>query len=142
MQGSEQELRQQIKRSLLIEQLLKNDVENKSAVSLAEVQSLLRQERGAIRAAGVVRIPEHFHLAAAEADRRTGQTSPAEGAKTRCKQAKATKSYQEFGLLAEKISEDDFRVNMGDHKAVGRDKLPPQVVKALAGHAARTGQRR
>ena len=46
------------------------------------------------------------------------------------RQAKATKSYQEFGLLAEKISEDDFRVNMGDHKAVGRDKLPPQVVKA------------
>jgi parvulin-like peptidyl-prolyl isomerase len=47
------------------------------------------------------------------------------------KQAKATKSYQEFGLLAEKISEDDFRVNMGDHKAVSREKLPPQVVKAL-----------
>ena len=46
------------------------------------------------------------------------------------RQAKATKSYEEFGLLAEKISEDDFRVNMGDHKAVGRDKLPPQVVKA------------
>ena len=48
------------------------------------------------------------------------------------RQAKATKSYQDFGLLAEKISEDDFRVNMGDHKVVGRDKLPPQVVKALA----------
>ena len=46
------------------------------------------------------------------------------------RQAKATKSYEEFGLLAEKISEDDFRVNMGDHKAVGRDKLPPQIVKA------------
>ena len=48
------------------------------------------------------------------------------------KEAKATKSYQEFGLLAEKISEDDFRVNMGDHKAVEKDKLPPQVLKALA----------
>ena len=47
------------------------------------------------------------------------------------KQAKATKSYQEFGLLAEKISEDDYRVNMGDHKVTPRDKLPPQVVKAF-----------
>src|SRR5208282_5833471 len=47
------------------------------------------------------------------------------------RQAKATKSYQDFGLLAEKISQDDFRVNMGDHKVVGRDKLPPQVLKAL-----------
>ncbi len=47
------------------------------------------------------------------------------------RQAKLTKSYQDFGLLAEKISEDDFRVNMGDHKAVPADKLPPQVVKSL-----------
>ncbi len=52
----------------------------------------------------------------------------AEGA---LKQAKAAASYQDFGLLAERISEDDFRVNMGDHKAAERDKLPPQVVKAL-----------
>ena len=54
------------------------------------------------------------------------------------RQAKATKSYQDFGLLAEKISEDDFRVNMGDHKAVSSDKLPPQVVKAL--QAMQSGQ--
>ncbi|MGB7844535.1 MAG: peptidylprolyl isomerase, partial [Candidatus Acidiferrum sp.] len=47
------------------------------------------------------------------------------------KQAKATKRTQEFGLLAEKVSEDDFRVNMGDHKAVEKEKLPPQVVKAF-----------
>jgi parvulin-like peptidyl-prolyl isomerase len=46
------------------------------------------------------------------------------------RQAMTTKSYQEFGLLAEKISEDDFRVNMGDHKVIARDKLPPQVVQA------------
>jgi parvulin-like peptidyl-prolyl isomerase len=46
------------------------------------------------------------------------------------KQAKTTKSYQEFGLLAEKISEDDWHVNMGDRKSVERDKLPPPVVNA------------
>ena len=28
--------------------------------------------------------------------------------------------------------EDDFRVNMGDHKVIGRDKLPPQIVKAFS----------
>jgi parvulin-like peptidyl-prolyl isomerase len=48
------------------------------------------------------------------------------------KQAMATKSYQEFGLLAEKISEDDYRVNMGDHKMAPADKLPPQVRKPLS----------
>ncbi len=47
------------------------------------------------------------------------------------RQAQATKSYEEFGLLAEKISEDDFRVMMGDHKAADRSKLPPVVVTAL-----------
>ena len=46
------------------------------------------------------------------------------------KAAKATKTYQEFGLLAEKVSDDDWHVNMGDRKAVEREKLPPPVVKA------------
>jgi parvulin-like peptidyl-prolyl isomerase len=53
-------------------------------------------------------------------------------------QAQATKSAQEFGLLAEKISEDDFRVDMGEHKAVEKDYLPPQVVKAFS--AMKPGQ--
>ncbi|MGA3042807.1 MAG: peptidylprolyl isomerase, partial [Bryobacteraceae bacterium] len=44
--------------------------------------------------------------------------------------AQATKDYRGFGLLAEKISEDDFRVMMGDHKAAERAKLPPAVVDA------------
>ena len=54
------------------------------------------------------------------------------------KQAKATNNYQEFGLLAEKISEDDYRVNMGDRKTVAPDKLPTEVVKALS--AMKDGQ--
>jgi peptidyl-prolyl cis-trans isomerase SurA len=47
------------------------------------------------------------------------------------KQAKATKDYESFGVLAEKVSEDDFRVMMGDHHEVERQKLPPEVVKVL-----------
>jgi parvulin-like peptidyl-prolyl isomerase len=30
------------------------------------------------------------------------------------------------------ISQDVFRVIMGDHKVVGRDKLPPQILKTFA----------
>jgi hypothetical protein len=37
-----------------------------------------------------------------------------------------------FGVLAEKISEDDFRVMMGDHHSVDRAKLPPQVLQAVS----------
>ena len=47
------------------------------------------------------------------------------------RQAKATKTAEEFGLLAEKISDDDYRVMMGQHKPVPIDQLAPQVVKAL-----------
>jgi parvulin-like peptidyl-prolyl isomerase len=47
------------------------------------------------------------------------------------RQAKSTKSSEEFGLLAEKISDDDYRVMMGQHKPIPVDQLAPQVVKAL-----------
>ena len=47
------------------------------------------------------------------------------------KQAQTTKTYEQFGMLAEKISADDYRVMMGDHKSVERTKLAPQVVQAL-----------
>ena len=45
-------------------------------------------------------------------------------------------------MLAEKISEDDYRVMMGYHKPVDRAKLPPYVVQALLEDAAWTDQRR
>jgi parvulin-like peptidyl-prolyl isomerase len=131
MQGSEQKVRQQIKRSMLIEQVLKTDVENRSAITAADVKAYYDKNPAKYT------LPESFTFQsisimppmkptanqAAEAQKK-GEDA--------LRQAKATKTYQDFGLLAEKISEDDFRVNMGDHKAVGRDKLPPQVVKALA----------
>jgi len=52
------------------------------------------------------------------------------------RQASASKSYEEFGMLAEKLSDDDFRVNMGEHKTVQVSDLPPQVLKALRGMKA------
>ena len=131
MKGSEQQLRQQIRRSLLIEQVLKTDVELKSAVTPAEVRAYYLKygtrfeqvESFSFQSISVV--PPLKATAEQEKDAR-------KKAEEALRQAKATKSYQEFGLLAEKISEDDFRVNMGDHKTVGADKLPPQVVKALS----------
>jgi peptidyl-prolyl cis-trans isomerase C len=132
MRGSEQSLRQQIRRSLLIEQVLESDVEAKSAVSPAEVQAYY--EKNSTR----FEQPESFTfqtISVVPPLKPTPEQAREAGKKAQdaLRQAKATKNYQEFGLLAEKISEDDFRVNMGDHKTVGRDKLPPQVVKALLG---------
>jgi len=130
MHGSEKQLRQQMRRSLLIEQLLKTDVELRSAVTPAEMQVYYTKN------AAKYSQPESFSIQSisivpplkATPDQEKEAKKKAEEA---LRQAKATKSYQEFGLLAEKLSEDDFRVNLGDHKVVGTDKLPPQVVKTL-----------
>lgn len=130
MRGSEQQLRQKMRRSLLIEQVLKTDVELKATVSPAELQAYY--EKNAARFSQ----PETFTFQSisvvpplkATAEQAKQARTKAEDA---LRQAKATKTYQDFGLLAEKISEDDFRVNMGDHKVVSSDKLPPQVVKTL-----------
>jgi parvulin-like peptidyl-prolyl isomerase len=129
MHGSRQAMRKQIQRSLLIEELLKAEVEDKSAVSLAEVRAYYEKNPARFQQ------PESFNIQSisilpprdAKADVENAGRKRAEEA---LRQAQATTSYQEFGLLAEKISEDDFRVNMGDHKAVSRDKLPPPIVKA------------
>ena len=139
MHGSRQALRKQIQRSLMIEQVLKAEVEDKSAVSLAEVKAYYDKNPARFQQA------ESFNFQSISIlPPRDGKASPdvlkenRKRAEEALRQAQATKSYQEFGLLAEKISEDDFRVNMGDHKAVGRDKLPPQIVKAAA--AMQAGQ--
>lgn len=137
MRGSEKQLRQQMRRSLLIEQLLKTDVELRSAVTPAEIQAYYTKNVAKYSQ------PESFSIQSisilpplrATPDQEKEAKKKAEEA---LRQAKATKSYQEFGLLAEKLSEDDFRVNMGDHKVVGADKLPPQVVKTL--QAMQSGQ--
>lgn len=131
MGGAEQNVRNKIKRSLLIEQILKTDVENKSVIGLVEVRAFYDKNPQRFQ------IPESYSFQSISvlpplkpsADQ---EREAAKRAADYLKQAQATKSYQEFGLLAEKISEDDYRVNMGDHKAVEKDKLPPQVLKAFS----------
>jgi parvulin-like peptidyl-prolyl isomerase len=137
MHGSEQQLRQQMRRSLLIEQVLKTDVEQRATVTPAELQAYY------VKNAARFSQPETFTFQSISVvpplkptlDQATQARTKADDA---LRQAKATKSYQDFGVLAEKISEDDFRVNLGDHKVVPADKLPPQVVKAL--QAMQSGQ--
>jgi parvulin-like peptidyl-prolyl isomerase len=133
--GSRAVLRKQIERSLLIEQVLKAEVEDKDVVTLADVRAYYdknpaRYQRGESLSIQSISFlpPKTVTPEAIAANRKRAEDA--------LKQAKATKNYQDFGLLAEKLSEDDFHVNMGDHKAVGRDKLPPQIVKAALGMQA------
>jgi parvulin-like peptidyl-prolyl isomerase len=127
--GSESVVKERIRRSLVIDAYLKAEVADKSVVSLAEARAYYDKYPGKfgykesfVFQSISIMPPETATPEVVQEARRK-----AEGA---WRQAKATKSYQEFGLLAEKISEDDFHVNMGDHKVVERDQLPADIIKA------------
>ena len=119
-----------VERSLLIEQLLKNEVGDKTPVSVAEAKVYYQKnpdrfriaESFAIQTISIVPPPNATAAQLKEASKRAEEA---------LRQARATKNYEEFGMLAEKISEDDYRVMMGDHRAVDRSKLPPAVLQAL-----------
>ncbi len=127
--GSEQVLRDRIRRSLVIEAYLKAEVEDKSVVSVSEARAYYDKNlaRFSYKESFLFQSISIMPPANANAEVMNEARRRAEEA---LRQAKATRSYQEFGLLAEKISEDDFRVNMGDHKAVEREQLPDVIVKA------------
>ena len=127
--GSKQLMREKIRRSLLIEDMLKTEVRDKAKVTEAAAlayykanpKNFQHPEMFTIQTISIIP-PQNSTPEMAEEARKKADSA--------LKQAKATKSYQDFGLLAEKISEDDWHVNMGDRKAVERDKLPPPVVTA------------
>jgi parvulin-like peptidyl-prolyl isomerase len=132
LKGSRKTLRNRIQRSLLIDQLLDLEVTSKSSISETEVRSYYEKtpaefhvaERVAIQTISVV-IPDDATAKDEAVARRHAEDV--------LKQAKATKSYEEFGALAEKTSDDEWRVMMGDHGAVEDGKMPPPVAKIAFG---------
>ncbi len=127
--GSQSAMRDAVKRSLLIEALLKADVHDKAKISDVELRAYYDKNPDKFSH------PETFTIQtisiipprnASPAVKKEAQKH----AQDAVKEAKATKSYREFGLLAEKMSDDDWHVNMGDRKAVARAELPPPVVDA------------
>jgi len=128
--GSEKALDEKVKRSLLIDAFLKAEVDAKSTVSLAEARAYYDKNPARFE------YPEGFAIQTISflpPEKPTPDSLKEERkrAEDALKQAKATTNYEQFGMLAEKVSEDDYRVMMGDHKRVDRAKLAPQVVDAL-----------
>jgi len=128
--GSHDLLREKIRRSLLIDAMLKTEVDNKSTVSVAEAKAYYDKNPARFQ------YPEAFAfqtISFLPPNKPTAENLKElrKRAEDGLKQAKATTSYEQFGMLAEKISEDDYRVMMGNHKAVPREKLAPQVVQAF-----------
>jgi parvulin-like peptidyl-prolyl isomerase len=128
--GSQQMLREKVRRSLLIDTFLHKEIENKCQVSPAEVRAYYDQNPARFEQAESFTFQTISFMPPAKAapDQSSVGRKRAQDA---LRQAKATKSSEEFGLLAEKISEDDYRVMMGQHKPLPVNELAPQVLKAL-----------
>ena len=128
--GSQKLLDEKIRRSLLIEAFLKSEVEYKGAVSPTEVKAYFDKNPARFLH------PESFTFQTISILPPSNATAEQlkEGRKRAddaFRQAKVTKSTEEFGLLAEKISDDDYRVMMGQHKPLPVDQLAPQVLQQL-----------
>jgi hypothetical protein len=127
--GSKQLLHEKIRRSLLIEEMLRTEVRDKARVSEATAlayykanpKNFQHSEMFSIQTISIIP-PQNPTLDMQQEARKKAESA--------LKQAKETKTYQDFGLLAERTSEDDWHVNMGDRKSVEKDKLPPPVVTA------------
>jgi len=128
--GSQQLLRDKIRRSLLIEALLKSEIDDKAAVSSAELRAYYDKNPAQFRRPETFTFQTISVLPPANADAVHAQEGR-KRAEDALRQAKAAKTNEAFGLLAEKISDDDYRVMMGQHKPVTAAELAPQVLKAL-----------
>jgi len=129
--GSRTLLRQKIRRSLLIEALLKSEVKDKSFVTPTQLKAYYEKNSKQFEHG------ETFHTQSISVlPPSDGTPATAKEARKKAEEAyskaKNAKTYREFGLLAEKYSDDDFRVNMGDHKPVAASQFPPQLLSALA----------
>jgi PPIC-type PPIASE domain/SurA N-terminal domain len=135
MQGNPELVRQKIRRSLMIEQVMKTDIGDKSVVSVAGARDYYDKHPQRFQQGESFSIQTISILPPSGAD--PSKLTPQQKNDVRkraddaLRQAKTAKSSQDFGLLAEKISEDDYRVNMGLHKAVKREDLPPDLLKVL-----------
>jgi peptidyl-prolyl cis-trans isomerase SurA len=129
--GSTKALDAKIRRSLLIEALLKSDIYDKSVGTVAQAKAYYAQHPKRFE------VPETYSLQAITALPPENPT-PAQleqvraRAESALRQAQATKSYEEFGILAEKVSQDDYRVMMGDHQAADAAQLPPPILQTAS----------
>jgi len=135
--GSVQGFERRLRRAILIAQLQHLEIEQKSKVSDARVREMYEKNKKAFLR------PESVWLQTISVELpEKPSKEQRELVNTRIKEilpmARATKNYEEFGLLAERVSEDDYRVMMGDHKWVHLVALSAEL-KAAA-ESLRPGQ--
>jgi parvulin-like peptidyl-prolyl isomerase len=126
--GSEQELKNRIRRSLLIDQYLVVEIDRKARYSDAQLREFYVKNPERFRKPDSVWL-QTITIAYGQTPTPAEKQDARKKAEAALKDAKATKDYEGFGMLAEKVSMDDWRVMMGDHKWLHRGRMPEAVEK-------------
>jgi peptidyl-prolyl cis-trans isomerase C len=128
--GSMKNLREKVTRAILIDDLLRVEVKGKSRISDLELRRFYLNNKKRFQKPEAVSI-QTISIVTPDSMTREQKADARRRAEDALKKAKAAKNYEEFGLLAEKVSEDDWRVMMGDHKSIHRGRMPAAVEKAV-----------
>ena len=127
--GSETVLKEKIRRSLLIELMLKNEVERKSLVTPEFVKAYydknpMQFEHGETFAIQTISIIPPLN--ASKEMREESRKKIIDIARL----GRAAKTPRDFGLIAEQLSDDDWRTKLGDRGTVETKNLPPEIIAA------------
>ncbi|HVP53228.1 MAG TPA: peptidyl-prolyl cis-trans isomerase [Terriglobales bacterium] len=123
--GSAAALESRIRRSLVVRELWSTEVTRKSVVTAAEVRAyylknkprFVRPEAASIQSISIMFPKDATEQQKQQARKRAEELLP---------KARAARNYEEFGILAEQVSEDPWRVMMGDHKWKHRGEVDPE----------------
>jgi len=124
--GSEAAMREKIRRAMLIEAELNQEVNAPARITSQQVRAYYEKNIGQYKHG------EILHLQSISIIPPNETPAVLKEAKQRAEDAeKQAKHYRDFGLLAEKLSDDDYHVNMGDRRPQDASIYPPPVLKAV-----------
>jgi peptidyl-prolyl cis-trans isomerase C len=126
--GSRAILRRKVERSLLIDELLDREVTKKAGIKDSEVRAVYDRDPTKFSLPRRVSIQTISVLIPDDASPEQ-EMSMRHRAEDILQKAKAARNAEEFGALAEKNSDDNWRVMMGDHGFVEEDKMPAEVAQ-------------
>jgi len=128
--GSVQKLREKVRRAILIDQLLTSEVTRSATLSDPQLRAFYKENPDRFRKPESVSL-QTISLVIPDNATPKQKADVRRRSEEALRQAKATKDYESFGVLAEKVSEDDWRVMMGDHKSIHRGRMPLPVEKVV-----------
>jgi peptidyl-prolyl cis-trans isomerase C len=114
-----------LRRTLLINQLWDGEVKSRAIVTELDARNYYQKNPARFVRPEAVKLQSISFMFPADATPEKKEQVRKRAAEE-LPRAMAAKSYEEFGVLAEKISEDSWHVMMGDHKLVHRGEVDPQ----------------